>query len=185
MRPRPGHFLEASGGSLILDEVGELPKAAQVKLLRALQDGEVLPVGSSRSRKVDVRTIAATNRSLQSEVAVGAFREALFHRLAVAVWRLPPLRDRRDDLVLLIDHFLAIVNREGREQPGFVEKELSTGARNLLLAHPWPRNVRELQNTLGRAASWTPEATLKMEDIRDALLPVAVDNVKGTHQTGL
>ena len=170
---RAGHFLEASGGSLFLDEVGELPRPAQVKLLRALQDGEVLPVGSSRSRKVDVRMIAATNRSLLSEVAAGAFREDLFHRLAVAVLRLPPLRDRRDDLGLLIDHFLAIVNREGREEPGFVEKDLSTGARNLLLAHPWPGNVRELQNTLRRAAIWTPEATLKMEDIRDSLLPLS------------
>ena len=170
-RDRKGHFVEASGGSLFLDEVGELPKPAQVKLLRVLQEGEVLPVGTSRSRKVDVRMIAATNRSLLSEVASGAFREDLFHRLAVAVLRLPPLRDRRDDLPLLIDHILDLVNREGREQPGFVEKKLSSGARTLLLAHPWPGNVRELQNTLGRAAIWTPESTLRTEDIRDALLP--------------
>ena len=168
---RKGHFEEADGGSLFLDEVGELPKAAQVKLLRALQEGEVLPVGMSRALKVDVRLIAATNRSLLSEVAGGAFREDLFHRLAVAVLRLPPLRDRREDLPLLIDHILALVNREGREQPGFVKKKLSSGARNLLLAHPWRGNVRELQNTLGRAAIWTPEATLRTEDIRDALLP--------------
>ncbi|MCY3759831.1 MAG: sigma-54 dependent transcriptional regulator [Gemmatimonadetes bacterium] len=178
-KDRKGHFEEASGGTLFLDEVGELPKSAQVKLLRALQEGEVIPVGSSRSRKVDVRVIAATNRSLLSEVADGAFREDLFHRLAVAVLQLPPLRDRRDDLPLLIDYILALVNREGREQPGFVEKELSPGARNLLLAHPWPGNVRELQNTLGRAAIWTPEATLKTEDIRDALLP-AGETQKGS-----
>ena len=150
-----------------------------MKLLRALQEGEVLPVGASRRRKVDVRMIAATNRSLLSEVAEGAFREDLFHRLAVAVLGLPPLRDRREDLPLLIDHILDLVNREGQEQPGFVEKELSLGARNLLLAHPWPGNVRELQNTLGRAAIWTPEATLRTEDIRDALLP-AGETEKGS-----
>lgn len=169
---RKGHFLEADGGSLFLDEVGELPKPAQVKLLRAIQEEEILAVGSSRSRRVNVRMIAATNRSLLSEVAEGTFRDDLFHRLAVAVLRLPPLRERRDDLGLLTDHLLALVNREGREQPGFVEKTLSAGARSLLLEHPWPGNVRELQNTLTRAAIWTPEATLTAEDIRDALMSV-------------
>ena len=169
---RKGHFLEADGGSLFLDEVGELPKPAQVKLLRAIQEEEILAVGSSRSRKVNVRMIAATNRSLLSEVAEGTFRDDLFHRLAVAVLRLPPLRERRDDLRLLTDHLLALVNREGREQPGFVEKTLSAGATSLLLEHPWPGNVRELQNTLTRAAIWTPEATLTAEDIRDALMTV-------------
>lgn len=173
---RKGHFEEADGGSLFLDEVGELPKPAQVKLLRALQEGEVLPVGTSASRQVDVRLIAATNRSLLSEVAGGSFREDLFHRLAVAVLRLPPLRDRREDLALLIDHTLALVNREGKEQPGFLEKRVSSGARNILLAHPWRGNVRELQNTLGRAAIWTPEPTLRTEDIRDALL--STDEIK-------
>ena len=169
---RNGHFLQADGGSLFLDEIGELPKPAQVKLLRTLQEGEILPLGSSHSRKVNVRIVAATNRALLSEVAAGAFREDLFHRVAVAVLRLPPLRDRREDLPLLIDHLLAIVNREGREQPGYSEKKLSAGARNLLLAHPWPGNVRELQNTLSRAAIWTPDLLIKAEDIRDALLPV-------------
>jgi DNA-binding NtrC family response regulator len=170
---RRGHFAEAHGGTLFLDEVGELPKPAQVKLLRALQEGEILPVGSSRNRTVDVRVIAATNRSLPTEVNAGKFREDLFHRLAVAVLRLPPLRERREDLGLLIDHSLTQVNREGREQPGFVQKTLSASARNLLLQHPWPGNVRELQNTLRRAAIWTPEATLKTEDVREALLPLA------------
>ena len=176
---RKGHFLEVEGGSLFLDEVGELSKPAQVKLLRTLQEGEVLPVGSSRSRRVDVRMIAATNRSLLSEVAVGAFREDLFHRVAVAVLRLPPLRDRREDLPLLIDHVLTLVNREGREQPSYVEKKLSAGARNLLLTHPWPGNIRELQNTLSRAAIWTPDTVLKAEDIRDALLPATTQAEDG------
>lgn len=168
---RKGHFAQADGGTLLLDEIGDLPKPAQVKLLRALQEGEIVPVGSSRPTPVDVRLIAATNRPLLSEVAAGAFREDLFHRLAVAVLHLPPLRERREDLPLLIDHLLDQVNREGRGQPGFAEKKLSAGARNILLHHPWPGNVRELLNTLRRAAIWTPEAMIRAEDVREALLP--------------
>jgi len=167
---RKGHFVEAEGGTLFLDEVGELPRAAQVKLLRVLQEMEVVPLGSSRAQKIDVRLIAATNRSLAEEVASGAFREDLFHRLAVAVLRLPSLRERREDLGALIDHVLAQVNREGTEQPGYVDKRLSPGARNLLLSHRWPGNVRELQNTLRRAAIWSADQRLSTEDIRDALL---------------
>ncbi len=169
---RRGHFAEADGGTLLLDEVGELPRAAQVKLLRVLQEMEVAPLGSSRAQKIDVRVIAATNRSLAEEVANGAFREDLFHRLAVAVLQLPPLRERREDLGPLIDHLLAQMNREGAEQPGYVEKKLSAGGRSLLLSHPWPGNVRELQNTLRRAAIWSPERRLSAEDIREALLQV-------------
>lgn len=170
---RLGHFQEADGGSIFLDEVGELPKAAQVKLLRTLQEGEILPVGNSQPIKVDVRIIAATNRSLADEVAQEAFREDLFHRLAVAILRLPPLRDRTEDLPLLIDSLLAQVNREGAEQPAYVDKGLSAGARNLLLAHRWPGNIRELQNTLRRAAIWSSDETLTEEDIRESLLPPA------------
>ena len=168
---RRGHFREADTGTLFLDETGELPKPAQVKLLRTLQSGEVLPLGSSRSRRVDVRLIAATNRSLSSEVAAGRFREDLFHRLAVAVLRLPPLRERPEDLQLLVDRILVEVNREGEEQPGYVEKKISSGARNIIADHSWPGNVRELQNTLCRAAIWSSEATLTAQDLRDALLP--------------
>jgi DNA-binding NtrC family response regulator len=116
--------------------------------------------------------IAATNRSLAEEVASGAFREDLFHRLAVAVLRLPALRERREDLGPLIDHVLAQVNREGTEQPGYMDKSLSAGARNVLLSHSWPGNVRELQNTLRRAAIWSADPRLSTEDIREALLKV-------------
>jgi DNA-binding NtrC family response regulator len=179
MGRRSGHFEEADGGTLFLDEVGELPKPAQVKLLRTLQEGEILPVGSSRARKVDVRVIAATNRSLAAEVEAGRFREDLFHRLAVAVLRLPPLRERREDLSLLIDRILVQVNREGEEQPGYVQKRLSAGARNLLLAHPWPGNVRELQNTMRRAAIWSSDAILTAEDVREALLPITGGSGQG------
>ncbi|MGQ0732462.1 MAG: sigma-54 interaction domain-containing protein [Acidobacteriota bacterium] len=170
---RKGHFLEADGGTLFLDEVGELPKPTQVKMLRVLQEMEVLPVGSSRAQKIDVRVIAATNRSLSQEVASGAFREDLFHRLAVAVLRLPSLRERPEDLGLLVEHALAQVNGEGAGQPGYVHKELSAGARNLLLSHPWPGNVRELQNTLRRAAIWSADLRLSTDDIREALLPAS------------
>ena len=170
---RRGHFREADGGTLFLDEVGELPKPAQVKLLRALQSGEILPVGSSRGRRVDVRVVAATNRSLSAEVAAGRFREDLFHRLAVAVLRLPALRERPEDIQLLVDRILVEVNREGEEQPGYVKKKISPGARNIVAGHSWPGNVRELQNTLCRAAIWSSEATLSTEDLREALLPVA------------
>jgi len=177
---RTGHFQAADSGTIFLDEVGELPKAAQVKLLRTLQEGEVLPVGSSRAIKVDARVVAATNRSLADEVAGGRFREDLFHRLAVAVLRLPPLRERTEDLPPLIDALMAQVNREGTEQPGYVDKRLSPGARNLLLRHAWPGNVRELQNTLRRAAIWSSDETLTVEDIREALLPAAATGSSGS-----
>ena len=169
---RQGHFREAARGTLFLDEIGELPKPAQVKLLRALQSGEILPVGSSHGRRVDVRVIAATNRSLSAEVAAGRFREDLFHRLAVAILRLPALRERPEDIQLLVERILVEVNREGEEQPGYVKKKISSAARNLIASHSWPGNVRELQNTLCRAAIWSSEATLTTEDLREALLPV-------------
>lgn len=171
---RTGHFEAADGGTLFLDELGELPGPAQVKLLRTLQEGEVVRLGSSKPTKVDVRIIAATNRTLTEEIASGRFREDLFYRLAVAVLKIPPLRERSGDLGILIDHLMAQVNREAAGEPGFKEKKLSSGARNLLLTHPWPGNVRELLNTLRRAAIWSDGAAISSEDVREALLPVAV-----------
>jgi DNA-binding NtrC family response regulator len=170
---RKGHFEEAHGGTLFLDELGELPSPAQVKLLRAIQEGEVVRLGSSKSTKVDVRIVAATNRTLTDEITSGRFREDLFYRLAVAVLRIPPLRERAGDLGVLIDHLLAQVNQEAQNEPAFKEKKLSAGARNLLLSHPWPGNVRELMNTLRRAAIWSDAAVISSEDIREALLPTA------------
>lgn len=170
---RKGHFKQADGGTLFLDELGELPGPAQVKLLRAIQEGEIVPLGESTPVKVDVRIVAATNRTLTEEIASGRFREDLFYRLAVAVLKLPPLRERQGDLGLLIDHLLGQVNREAHSEPGFKEKKLSAGARNLLLSHPWRGNVRELSNTLRRAAIWSDGAAISAEDVREALLPVA------------
>jgi DNA-binding NtrC family response regulator len=170
VQAREGYFEAANGGTLFLDEVGELPLSAQVKMLRAVQEGEVVRVGATYPRKVDVRIVAATNRTLATEVRAGRFREDLFYRLAVAVLRLPPLHQRTGDVGLLVDHFLAAINEESRTEPGYVPKKLAPGARNALLGHAWPGNVRELASTLRRAAIWTPGDTIKAEDVREALL---------------
>jgi len=169
--PRQGVFEAADTGTLFLDEIGELPKPAQVRFLRALQEGEITRVGATARKRIDVRIIAATNRSLTQEVAAGRFREDLFYRLAVAVITLPPLRERDGDAALLLDCLLDQVNRESATEPGFSPKRLSIEARRLLLAHPWPGNVRELLNTLRRAAVWTPGDLIDTDDARDALLP--------------
>ena len=168
---KAGYLEAAHTGSLLLDEIGELPLAAQVKLLRCLQEGRVQRLGSTRPKTIDVRVIAATNRDLQDEVAEQRFREDLFHRLAVGVLRLPPLRQRPGDLGLLIDHVLEKINTECEKQPGWVRKKLAAEARNLLLKHPWPGNVRELSNTLSRAAIWTAAPAIDARDIQSALFP--------------
>jgi transcriptional regulator with PAS, ATPase and Fis domain len=169
---RPGHFRAAQGGTLFLDELGELPLTAQVKLLRALQEGEVTPVGASRPIPVDVRVIAATHRRLLEACQEGRFREDLFYRLAVAVLVLPPLRERMGDLRLLIDQILEELSAEARTL-GEPVPSLSTGALAALRQHPWPGNVRELRSTLRRAHLWSEGGLLTEEDIRQALLPAA------------
>jgi len=166
-----GYFEAADGGTLFLDELGELPGSAQVKLLRVLQEGEVVRLGSTKPAKVDVRIVAATNKTLTEEIAAGRFREDLFYRLAVAVLKIPPLRERTGDLGLLMDTLLEQVNREATAEPQGKHKKLSAGARSLILAHPWPGNVRELMNTLRRAVIWCDNATITAEDAREALLP--------------
>lgn len=167
---RKGYFEAADTGTLFLDEIGELPKPAQVKLLRSLQEGEVTRVGATTPIKVNVRILAATNRTLAAEVAAGRFREDLFYRLAVAVIDLPPLREREGDAGLLLDRLLDQVNQESASEPGYTNKKISVAARKLLIDHPWPGNVREMLNTLRRAAVWTAGETIDAEDARDALL---------------
>jgi len=167
---RCGYFEAAHTATLFLDEIGELPKPAQVKLLRALQEGEVTRVGATTPTRVDVRILAATNRTLAAEVAAGRFREDLFYRLAVAVIDLPPLREREGDAGLLLDRPLDQVNQESGTEPGYAHKKLSVAARKLLIDHPWPGTVREMLNTLRRAAVWTAGETIDAEDARDALL---------------
>lgn len=170
-RARQGYFETANEGTLFLDEVSELPLQAQVKILRTLQEGEVVPVGATKPIKVDVRIIAATNRTLTKEISNGAFRADLFYRLAVAILQIPPLRERPGDLSLLIDRLLDQINQESAGEPGYINKIISASARNLLLSHTWPGNVRELLNTLRRAAIWSNGTTIGADEIRDAILP--------------
>jgi two-component system response regulator AtoC len=146
-RTRRGLFVEADGGSLFLDEVGELPLLLQVKLLRALQEEEVRPLGDSKSRRVDVRVIAATARDLEAEVAAGRFREDLFYRINVLHVHVPALRERREDVPLLVDHFLA----RFREALGRPVRTVTDDALEHLVAYSWPGNVRELENVIERA----------------------------------
>ena len=170
--PRKGHFEEANGGTIFLDEIGELPKDMQVRLLRVLQEGEIVRLGASNPISVDVRIVAATNRTLIEEVGEGRFREDLFYRIAVAYLKLPPLRDRPGDLGLLTDRLIEQINQESEEQPGYRRKKTSPNAKNVLLNHDWPGNVRELQNTLRRAMVWTDGEILKKQDIEEAFLPI-------------
>ncbi len=142
-----GKFQEANGGTLFLDEVGELPLDMQVKLLRALQEGEIDPVGSKRPVKVDVRIISATNRNLADQVKVGAFREDLFYRLNVFPVEAPSLRERREDIPALVEHFIRRFNvEEGKRVTG-----VSAEAMQMLSGYDWPGNVRQLENTVYRA----------------------------------
>lgn len=173
LQDRKGYFESADKGTLFLDEIGELAPPAQVKILRVLQEGEVVRIGKIQPIKIDVRIIAATNRSLINELADNRFRADLFYRLAVAVLQLPPLRDREGDLSLLIERLMDQVNNESTQEPGFIHKEISASARNLMLSYSWPGNVRELLNTLRRAAVWSSGSKLTEEDMREAMLPVS------------
>ena len=176
---RQGRLEDADGGTVFLDEVGELPADAQVKLLRVLETGEVTPVGSGKTVELDVRVLAATNRDLMAEVTAGRFREDLFYRLAVAVLFLPPLRARKGDVGLLIDRLL---DQVGKELPEAGSKKLSAGARKLMLAHPWRGNVRELLNTLRRAAIWSAGEVIDADEMREALLSAGA--AQGTEVLG-
>ena len=144
---KKGLFRSASGGTLFLDEIGEMPVALQVKLLRALQEHEVTPVGSSATVKFDARIIAATNKELGDEVAAGRFREDLFYRLNVIELAIPPLRERSEDIPLLAKHF---VSKTARSQNA-AEKSISRDALEALAKYDWPGNVRELENAIERA----------------------------------
>jgi DNA-binding NtrC family response regulator len=145
---KAGRFAEADGGTVFLDEVGEMPLDAQVKLLRVLQNGEVHPIGASHARSVDVRVIAATNRRLADEVEAGRFREDLYYRLNVVQVTIPPLRERAGDVPALTRHLLARI----AQQPGLRPLGITDEAVALLAGYRWPGNVRQLQNALFRAA---------------------------------
>ncbi|MGH7949233.1 MAG: sigma-54-dependent transcriptional regulator [Candidatus Binataceae bacterium] len=157
---REGCFERASGGTLFLDEIGEVSPEFQVKLLRALQEGEVLRVGGSKPRKVDVRIVAATNRVPRDEVAAGRLREDLYFRLNVIPIHVPPLRERREDILPLARHFLARHAHESAKPLA-----LSAGAEQALLEHRWPGNVRELENAIERAAVLARDEVIGLEDL--------------------
>jgi len=160
-RARDGLFLQASGGTLFLDEIGELPLEMQPKLLRALEEGKVRPLGSDTTVDVDVRVVAATNRDLESDVEEGRFREDLFYRVNVVTLHVPPLRARGNDILLLAQHFLnKVVRTTPKEVTGF-----SGPAAQRLLDYEWPGNVRELQNCIERAVALTQFEQITVEDL--------------------
>ena len=166
---RPGLFREADKGTLFLDEIGDISPALQARLLRALQEHEIVPVGSETTVKVDVRVIAATHRDLTELVRQGRFREDLYYRLDVVTLRLPPLRERRQDIPLLVDHFLrALSSRHGRG-PVALDPE----ALRRLLAYDWPGNIRELQNVLERALLLAEQGVIGPEHLATTVRPTA------------
>ena len=172
-KQKKGYFEAADQGTLFLDEIGELPAKAQVKLLRALQEKEITRIGSTKPVPFDARIVAATNRDLLREMSEMRFREDLFYRIAVAILKLPPLRERTGDMGLIIDTLIHQMNIEGENEPGYVRKKISAGARNLMLQYEWPGNVRELQNTLMRAALWSSRPTIDAQDMREAMIPIS------------
>ncbi|MBI5477269.1 MAG: sigma-54-dependent Fis family transcriptional regulator [Deltaproteobacteria bacterium] len=158
---RPGMFLEADGGTLFFDEIAELSPALQAKLLRVIQEHEVRPLGASRSEKVDVRIIAATNRDLEPRLRDGTFREDLFYRLNVIQVALPPLRDRGPDIMLLGEHFLGAAAERARK----TTRRFTQAAVEIMLAYPWPGNVRELENVVERAVALTESSEIDAADL--------------------
>jgi DNA-binding NtrC family response regulator len=162
---RPGLFEAANGGTLLLDEIGEVPSTMQVKLLRVLQEREVRRVGENRSRAIDVRVIAATNRDLQVEIHAARFRQDLYYRLRVVEIRVPPLRERRDDVLALARAFVAeAAERTGRRVTG-----LTPRAAQQLVRHDWPGNVRELENAIERAVVLAKGEVVDGEDLPEEI----------------
>jgi DNA-binding NtrC family response regulator len=170
-KARTGRFVAAHGGTLFLDEIGEMPRAVQVKLLRALQEREVTPVGASEPVPIDVRVVAATHRDLEGMIEEGTFREDLFYRLDVVPIEIPPLRERRQDIPALAEHFRADVNaREGRSVPGFALDVIQR-----LGAYEWPGNVRELENLVERLVVVASNRMVVINDLPAHLRTTVVD----------
>ncbi len=165
-----GKFVQADGGTILLDEVGDMSPRTQAKVLRVLEGGEVEPVGMAKTLRVDVRVIAATNRDLQAETRAGRFREDLFFRLNVVTIQCPPLRNRREDIPLLIEHFVEAFSRENNYRP----KRFDKGAVELLAARPWRGNVRELRNAIERLLILVERDPIEARDVQ-ALEPEGAD----------
>jgi DNA-binding NtrC family response regulator len=175
---KPGRFELASGGSLFLDEIGSIPVEMQVKLLRALQESEFERVGGIKTIRVDVRLVAATNSDLKKEIAAGTFREDLYYRLNVVPIRLPALRERSEDIVLLVRHFIEKFNARLKKQVRGVEADTE----RLLVSHPWPGNIRELENVIERAVLFCDKEAIAPEhlppEVRERdMLPRAAQSV--------
>jgi two-component system NtrC family response regulator len=160
---KQGKFELADGGTIFLDEVGELPLLLQVKLLRVLQEREIDKVGDPRPHRVDVRVIAATNRNLAKMIEDGGFREDLYYRLAVVPIRMPPLRERSDDIPLLVDHFI----EKHRERLGRARPSVDKAVYSTLNLYPWPGNIRELENVIERALVLDRDGVIGIDDLPD------------------
>ncbi len=176
-RERKGWFEHANGGTLFLDEVGEIPMPTQVKLLRVLESGELVRMGSNEPIKVNVRLISATNRDLVDAIAAGTFRPDLYHRLKVVSVRLPPLRARREDIPLLLDHFL----KEFAAAHGKAVRSIAPAARKVLMAHDWPGNVRELRNTVESMIVMDADGVLDVDDLTEDLQAASGTVASATH----
>lgn len=163
---RPGRFEQADGGTLFLDEIGDMPIELQTRLLRVLMDGEFFPVGAQSPIQVDVRIITATHQNLEERVADGRFREDLYHRLNVIRLRVPPLRERREDIPLLLAHYL----QKAGEQMGETKKRLSPDVENYLCAFHWPGNIRQLENVCHWLALMATGTQIQMHDLPTELL---------------
>jgi two-component system response regulator HydG len=160
---RKGRFEHANGGTLFLDEIGDMPPALQAKLLRVLENGQVFRIGSNEPIHVDVRLISATHRDLEAAIAEGKFRQDLFFRLKVGLVRLPPLRERREDIPLLIDHFL----KEFNARHGKSVERIAEPVRRAIAAYDWPGNVRELRNTVESMVVQDIDGILNLDDLPD------------------
>ncbi|HEX5475600.1 MAG TPA: sigma-54 dependent transcriptional regulator [Vicinamibacterales bacterium] len=173
-----GKFEQADHGTIFLDEVGDMSPKTQAKVLRVLQEGEVERLGSARTIKVDVRVIAATNKNLEAEIERGTFREDLYFRLSVIPIRVPPLRDRRDDIPVLVRHFVDLFSRENNRRPPRFTPE----ALEFLAGARWKGNVRELRNTIERLLIMTPGDQIEVDDLREMVKPdtSAGDRDEGT-----
>jgi two-component system response regulator HydG len=168
-RERKGWFEHANGGTLFLDEVGDIPLSTQVKLLRAFESGEIVRVGTNEPIKVNVRLISATNRDLNEAITAGTFRQDLYHRLKVVSVRLPPLRERRDDITLLIDYFLKEFNASHDKSV----KSITPAVRKVLASYAWPGNVRELKNVIESMVVIDIDDVIDTDDLTDDLQSVA------------
>ncbi len=179
-KDKPGRFELACGGTIFLDEIGDLPGKLQVKLLRVLQERSYEPLGGVQSVEADVRVIAATNRNLEELVAEGSFRQDLYYRLNVVTLRLPSLRERREDLPLLVDHFINQLNTEqGKELQGVSEDVMA-----LFMRHDFPGNVRELENILEFASILCPAGFVQVEHLPESLQPESLSNTFDLFQSG-